>query len=460
MRRKRLILIAVALLLAMGAAFSSMAAAGWKQDGNAWVYLDGSGNRESQVWKKGADGLWRYLDANGEMVINAWVEDTYYMDSNGILVTDKWLKIPAPGENTTNTDDYNWYYFGSSGKMVSDAWKKIDNKWYYFDSDGVMQTGWIDNDMYYAGSDGVMKTGWQLLYAPGSDELNNDQTSPSDGDTDDGRHWYYFASNGKKKIPETNGGEYGESKINGYYYCFDEDGAMQTGWVNMGSASDEDASIGDYKYFDTDGKARVGWYSIEPPEPILNRYEHSVEWFYFNSNGTPKTGPAEGNAKSSDLVKIKGHTYLFNDLGNPVYGLQKVEVGGSYTSYYFGDRKTSTMQTGKIKVDEGGSETQYYFQTSGRGYSGVYDGYLYYMGRLQKAGSGNKYAVVTIPEGSSHRNYVVSTTGKIAKNTTVRTGDNVKLKTNSSGVLVKLDDEDVASGDRFDEPEEPYWEYR
>lgn len=47
---------------------------------------------------------------------------------------------------------------------------------------------------------------------------------------------------------------------------------------------------------------------------------------------------------------INGKTYLFNDRGNPVYGLQKVRIGSTseYTSYYFGDKKTSTMQKGKI----------------------------------------------------------------------------------------------------------------
>lgn len=459
-KRRSLVILAAAVILALGAAFSSLAA-GWKQEGNVWVYLNNDGNRETQAWKKGADGLWRYLNANGEMAISSWVEDVYYMDSNGILVTDKWMKIPGPGESTSNTEDYHWYYFGSSGKMVSDTWKKIDNKWYYFDSNGVMQTGWIDNDMYYAGSDGVMKTGWQKLYPPDSDDYDSQQTSPSNGDdgADDGRRWYYFASNGKKKVPESGDGDYKDMKIDGDYYCFDESGAMQTGWINMGSASDEDASIVDYKYFGPDGKARTGWLSLEPPEPIMNRYENTVEWFYFNSNGTPKTGPEQGNAKASDLVKIKGNSYLFNELGNPVYGLQKLEIGnGSYTSYYFGDRKTSTMQKGKIKIDEGnGEQVQYYFQTNGRGYTGVYDGYLYYMGKVQRAGSGNKYAVITIPEGSSHKNYVVSTTGKVAKGTTVRTGDGVKLKTNSAGVLVKMDEEDVASSDSFDSPEEPLW---
>ena len=77
-----------------------------------------------------------------------------------------------------------------------------------------------------------------------------------------------------------------------------------------------------------------------------------------------RQGPKEGEATTQNLTKINGKTYLFNDRGNPVYGLQKVRIGSTseYTSYYFGDKKTSTMQKGKIKVTEGdGDEETYYF---------------------------------------------------------------------------------------------------
>ena len=77
-----------------------------------------------------------------QMAVNTWVDNTYYMDSNGILVTDKWMKFQESGSS-----EYKWYYFGSSGKAIMDNWSKINNKWYYFDSNGEMQTGWVLDNM-------------------------------------------------------------------------------------------------------------------------------------------------------------------------------------------------------------------------------------------------------------------------------------------------------------------------
>lgn len=69
--------------------------------------------------EKGADNQWRYLNGEGVMATNAWVESDYYMDSNGIMLTDKWLKL------TGDQGEYEWYYFSSSGKVITDAWKRL-----------------------------------------------------------------------------------------------------------------------------------------------------------------------------------------------------------------------------------------------------------------------------------------------------------------------------------------------
>ena len=451
MKRKSLIVLAAAAVLTVGAAsMNTWAAEGWAQSGNTWVYYDDGGSRVTNTWKKGADNLWRYLDSSGDMAVNTWVENTYYMDSNGILVTDKWMKFKDSGSSS----EYKWYYFGSSGKAIMDNWSKINNKWYYFDSNGEMQTDWVLDDMYYCGTDGAMRTGWQKLYPPDSD-YDPDRITP--GDNDDGKSWYYFKDSGKKYVPRDFSGDYASYRIDGVSYCFDEDGALQTGWKKVG-VDGADYEIQNYKYYDANGKLRTGWYSVEPPEDVSG-YEESVEWFYFSSSGVPKAGPKEGEASTSDLTKINGKTYLFDELGVPVYGLQKVSIGSSsdFTAFYFGDKKTSTMQKGKVKVIEGdGGEWTYYFSDSGRGYTGVKDGYLYYMGKLQCAEDGNKYEPIAIPTGSTTTTYVVSTSGKVAKGTTVKSADGVKYKTASSGTLLKVDEESP-SGNEGKEPLEPIW---
>ena len=50
-------------------------------------------------------------------------------------------------------------------------------------------------------------------------------------------------------------------------------------------------------------------------------------WYYFSSNGEPKVGPKISDASTSNLVRINNITYLFNEKGNPVYGLRRLEVG-------------------------------------------------------------------------------------------------------------------------------------
>lgn len=459
MRKKGLAVFALAAVLTIGTTVFASAAEGWTQSNGSWVYYNAGGSLVYNEWKKGADNLWRFLDGNGQMAISTWVDDSYYVDSNGILVTDKWIKILDP-QSGSSSDKYQWYYFGSSGKMITDTWKKIDNKWYYFGSEGYMETGWILDDMSYTGSDGMMRTGWQKLPPP-DDDGTPAKVSPSDGDTvDDGKNWYYFSSDGEKYVPEiNNGAEYAQKRIDGIFYCFDTEGVMQTGWRNIERDPDDSSStIADYKYFGSDGKVKTGWLSLEPPTE-LKGYDEAVEWFYFSSNGTPKTGKENGQATTSDFVKIKEITYLFNDRGNPVYGLQKVYTNSSeeaYTAYFFGDKSASSMVKGKRKVEEGdGTISEFYFSESGRGYTGVKDSYLYYMGKLQKAESGTKYEPISIPSGNSYVTYVVNTSGKVAKSTSVKDGDGIQYKTSSSGTLIQVDGEAPSSS--YQQPDEPVW---
>lgn len=94
MKKKMVAVWALAAVLCFGTAtISALAAEGWAQSGSTWVYYDSNGNKIYNTWKKGADNQWRYLNGEGVMATNAWVESDYYMDSNGIMLTDKWLKL-------------------------------------------------------------------------------------------------------------------------------------------------------------------------------------------------------------------------------------------------------------------------------------------------------------------------------------------------------------------------------
>lgn len=456
MKKRGLAVFALAAMITLATAgISAMAAEGWVQESGGWAYYNASGNKQYNVWRQGADNYWRYIDGNGYMTTNSWVDnDNYYVDNNGIMVSGKWLQVAT---TTNSASGYDWYYFSSTGKAVKSKWEKVGDKWYNFDDTGAMQTGWVLDDMYYCDANGAMQTGWQKLTPPGETEEDDYRTVPFYDEYDDGKKWYYFSSNGKKVLPSDEGENVKQKKIDGVYYCLAEDGAMQTGWVCV--TGDDSEDIEEYRYVDANGKVRVGWYSAEPPENLQNQYNHDVEWFYFSSKGIPKVGPGKGSATRSDLVKINGNTYLFDEKGVPLYGLQQVYIDSEneYTAYYFGNRSQSCMLTGKQRVDEAGDTVQYYFSSTGRGYTGVYDGYLYYMGKLQKADSGSKYEVISIPSGSSNKNYVVNTSGKVAKSTTVKDSNGTKYKTSGSGILVKEDGEEVEGG-TYTNPTEPDWD--
>ena len=455
MKKTGLAVFALAAVMSLGAVgVTAFAATGWAQEGNNWVYYNNNGSKVTNAWRQAQDGTWRYLESSGAMAADKWVDnDDYYVDSSGIMITNKWLQVA----NSRKASGYDWYYFGTNGKCLKEKWAQIDGQYRYFGDTGAMETGWVLDNMYYCDDSGVMVTGWKKLTPPEEYQDEDTHTGPFET-VSDGQYWYYFGTNGKKVVPNENGTNVKQKKINGTYYCLREDGAVQTGWVCV--TGDESDSIEDYRLVDTDGKVRTGWYSAEPPEYLASHYDHDVEWFYFNSKGVPEVGPAKGSAKTSDLKRINGYTHLFHEYGTPVYGIQKVYTssnGNEYTAYYFGNYPQSSMLTGKYNITEGGVSWPYYFNSTGKGYTGVYDNCLYYMGKLQKADSGSKYEVFTIPTGNSYKNYVVNTSGKIAKNTTVKDSNGVKYKTNSSGILVKEDDESVAGGD-YRSPEEPEWD--
>lgn len=446
-------MLALAAVMTLGcASMTTMAAQGWVYENSAWVYYNSSGSKVYNEWQAGADGYYRYIGSNGTMSTNAWVDnDNYYVDSNGIMIYSTWLQVP----NDYSDSGYIWYYFNSAGKAIKNQWYEIDGSWYCFDDVGEMQIGWLEDEMYYCGSDGKMVTGWQKLI-PYDYEDDYDYYYPF-AEIDDGMRWYYFTSNGKKVVPDDSDGEIKQKLIEGVYYCLDETGAMQTGWVC--TTGDDSDDITDYRYVDESGKVRTGWYSIYPPEDLSGEYEYEVEWFYFSSKGVPRAGESWDDSTTSDLTSISGYTYLFNDYGTPAYGLKKVYYGndGDYYTYYFGTRSQSSMQTGKHTLMDNGVSTTYYFSSTGRGYTGVYDGYLYYKGKIQKADSGSKYEVISMPNGDEYLNYLVSTTGKVMKNADVKDSDSNEYETSSSGILILENDDDDVYG-YYRSPEEPDWD--
>ena len=113
----------------------------------------GSGGSSSAAsrgagWNSDATGNWKYYEADGSYVKNAWRQ----VNENGVLT---------------------WYHFGADGNMNTGWFLDVDGSWYYLNpisdgTKGAMKTGWytdlLDNYRYYLDpKSGKMAVGWVLI---------------------------------------------------------------------------------------------------------------------------------------------------------------------------------------------------------------------------------------------------------------------------------------------------------
>ena len=451
MRKNLITGLALASCFVTAISFNSYAK-GWEQSGSDWIYIDNNNSRVRNEWKQGADSKYYWLNSEGVMLKNSFVDDgNYYVGSDGAAIVNSWKQIEAEGRKF-------WAYFDNKGKVVRNSWKKISDIWYYFDDEGHMATGWVDNNNYYLGENGAMYTGWHKLMPPDQNSDSNRPASPGDQGLDNDKKWYYFGSYGKKYVPSSS---FGEKKIGENKYAFDSSGAMVVGWVNVVDTTND--TITDYRYYNSDGTIRKGWYAIQPPDALSSQYDDEVEWFYFNNQGVPQAS-GSNELKANDMIKISNKYYLFAKNGNPTTGLRKVytDNSGNYSAYYFGGSDESFAHTGKVNVkqSDGTTETYYFQEGSGKGFTGVRDSSLYYKGRIQRADNDTRYVVISLRDEASgaYTNYVVNTSGKIVRSLTVKNADKVEYKTDASGVLTHVNGSTDGVRNTFTNPTEPVFD--
>ena len=475
--RKQTKVVAVAsaaALLAIGASMTSFAATGWVEEDGQWYFYDKDGNRVEDEWKKSGDN-WYWLDSEegGAMAVDKLVEDdddTYYVDGNGVMVTNTWVKVV--NEDQDDDDDpaeYHYYYMQSNGKTykgngTSVSKKTIDGKRYAFDEDGVMLYGWVtesgtmangedewsasDVKYYFGGwEDGSMKTGWQKITVHDNE----------DGKDDDYDYWFNFKSNGERRAHDNADDTW---KSNSRYYHFDERGVMVYQWFE--TATTNSASASNWAYFSSpeDG-ARVtkGWFKVVAPTEdnsflesdatfaTKDSNDESERWYYSDSK--------DDGLVVGEIKKIKGKYYGFwpddgvkggrmliglcalemnkedgskidkvimddmdsDDLDDfmDTYGTKSQEETGIYL-YYFGDDADSdgSMKTGSVSVNLDGDSYNFQFKKTGaadsrgRGVNGVDDGkYIYKYGQKVKADSDDKYTLVYANGNINDSNVVV-----------------------------------------------------
>ena len=98
---------------------------------------------------------------------------------------------------------------------------------------------------------------------------------------------------------------------------------------------------------------------------------------------------------------------------------------------YFGTKQESCLQLGDKNItDADGVTSQFYFDSRGYGYTGVKNGKLYYMGKLQKA-EDDSYAYYTV----DGKTYLVNRSGQVKKNyNKSKDPDEVDYRSNASGL--------------------------
>ncbi|WP_244834542.1 cadherin-like beta sandwich domain-containing protein [Clostridium sp. BJN0001] len=134
-----------------------------KDNKNSWAFNDST-------------HTYRYYDANGNIVINKWIQidgKYYYADQNGdrksgwLMCNGKYYYMDENGVMQTGWKVIGptYYYLNSNGDMATGWIKPSGNEWYYMDSDGSMRTGWkqIGDSWYYMNSSGAMVTGKQII---------------------------------------------------------------------------------------------------------------------------------------------------------------------------------------------------------------------------------------------------------------------------------------------------------
>ena len=467
---KKLIIPCAAAALTLGTSMVSFAASGWQQEDGTWRYYDRNGDEVTSAWKKSGND-WFWLNEDGEMAVSQLVEDDgnyYYVNEGGAMVTNQWRQLDNEDPRDDEDSDMVWYYFGPNGK----AYKSNDSgrvnfksivradgvtKKYAFDAEGKMLFGWIDEQgerqigddawqtgLYYLGGadDGAMRSSqWERL-----DVADDEQTSDDFEDW----YWFYFNANGKKAADT-------KKTINGRKYYFEEHGNTRFDWYATASNASLASPSSSYYSPIRDSWMSVGWFKTVPGENTdPEGYADGEERWYYAEK--------DGEVVKSQIKKINGYYYAFDEYGKMLEGLYKLEVSGkeilsceeieseddlpeagdAAEVYYFeGAGKAGAMKTGTATVNIDGERYTYNFRKSGdecgQGYNGIQDGVIYEKGKRIEADSDEKYKKVewNDPEDDTKSGtYLVNTTGKIQKGKkNAKDGDDRYYCTDSQGFI-------------------------
>ena len=297
------------------------------------------GADNANTWYKNpSTGVWYYYDNNGEYLTGLqFIDfDWYYFDDSGKMQVNTWKKF---------TD--GWMYFKQNGAAAYYEVVKIGNDYYGFDENCHMlaDTFFTFKYQYRFGADGKAVKGWYLLKSEYDEEYDtwyyfgNDYRGVDGWISSNGK-WYYAVSGKVFKNCI--------SKIEGYYYRFDKDCKMVTGWYN-----EENNNQSTWYYYLPDGHAKTGWFM------------NNGKWYYASN----------GKVYSNIGVLINDERYMFDENGAMVTGWYIEE----YDSAYIYNNETQKYEWIKYI----GTPDYYYYEINGKGINGwkTFNGKTYYFNR-------------------------------------------------------------------------------
>ena len=470
---KRLMVTCAAAAFTMGATMMSYAAYGWQQDDGEWHYYDKEGDRVTDEWKRSGNN-WYWLDEDGNMAYSQLIqddEDFYYVNETGMMVSNQWREL----ENEDPDDDEPdtcWYYFGANGKAYKapDSGKttfktivRVDGqaKRFAFDEDGKMLYGWVNEQSERQTGDDAWRNGIYYLGEPGDGALRENEWAwleaedeDQDDDDYDGNYWFYFKSNGQKAADT-------KKTINGKKYLFEEGGNAVFNWLSTpGSAATDSNTVDKFYSQPSDSWLSTGWFYTIPGEDLDPEGFSDGEacWYYADK---------DGEIAKSEIKRIKGEYYAFDEYGKMLEGLYKMSVNDDviqsyeeieceddmpeadegWAVYYFGGcSKNGAMKTGKTNLELDGEHFTFNFRKNGenrgQGYNGIDDDYIYIQGKMQKADRDDKLTVVEWAGDDESGDYLVNTSGKIQKKKkNLKDADDRYYCTDNDGHVTRISNE-------------------
>ena len=275
-------------------------------------------------WYQDVYGHWYYVNSDGEYVTDDWIQIGdywYYFDENRYCVMDTWALIDGKlycfdkyGKMQSNTwieceknydfagDRTNWRYVGSDGAAYT-GWHKVNGNWYYF-YEGMyfygehIAEGRYDKLGYICYGDCYDVDDYLYHFDDNGHYISNTWYQNEDGD------WYYYGSNGAAYggWHQINGKwylfgdamSYSGSMCTGRveYYCydkyeifvFDENGALQTGWIKTKSYDYDSAGNASWN-------GKYDWYYSEDDGRCYHSQwlNYRGAWYYFDNGGVMVT---------------------------------------------------------------------------------------------------------------------------------------------------------------------------